>query len=68
LREKINAYAGFIINGSLLRQFPVAEGRHVIIQLDCPEPPSGEIAAIVEHTVTELSKLGIGFQVHILSC
>lgn len=67
LRAKINAYAGFITDGSLLRRYPDAAGHRVFIQLDCAEPLAGEFAAIVDHATAKLSPLGIGFRVNVRS-
>jgi hypothetical protein len=37
----------------------------VDIQLDCIEPPNGELAEIVAHATVQLRRFGIGFRVHI---
>jgi hypothetical protein len=65
LKEKINAYAGFILDGTLARQYPESAGQPVDIQLDCSETPSGEFATILQHAAMQLQRLGIGFRVHI---
>jgi hypothetical protein len=65
LRAKINTYAGFISDGSLLRRYPETAGHRVLIQLDCLEPPGGEFTAIIDHATTKLSQLGIGFRVNV---
>jgi hypothetical protein len=67
LRAKINAYAGFITDGSLLRRYPETSGHKVLIQLNCPEPPAGEFAEIVDHATAKLSQLGVGFRVNVRS-
>jgi uncharacterized protein DUF6572 len=67
LRAKLNAYAGFITDGSLLRRYPETAGRTVLIQLDCPEPPAGEFAVVIDHATGKLSQLGVGFRVNIRS-
>ena len=64
LREKINAYAGFIMDGTLARLHPVTVGKEIAIQLNCVDPPNGEISAIIDHAVPQLRRLGIRFQVH----
>jgi len=64
LREKINAYAGFILDGSLARRYPETGGCHVVIQLDCCQAPSDEIAAIIKIAEVQLLKSGIGFRVN----
>jgi hypothetical protein len=66
LREKINAYAGFILDGSLHRHYPETAGQPVDIRLDCPDVPTGEIAEIAQFAAAELTKLGIGFRVNLL--
>jgi hypothetical protein len=65
LREKINAYAGFILDGSLARHYPETAGQPVDIQLDCAETPRGEFATILEHAAIQLQRLGIGFRVNV---
>ncbi len=59
LREKINAYAGFILDGSLTRHYPQTDGAKLRIQLDCPEAPVGEYTDITDRAATELDKLGV---------
>jgi hypothetical protein len=63
LKEKINAYAGYILNGDLARQFPEAAGQPARIQLDCPEL-NGEITVITEWAGLQLREHGIGFVVN----
>jgi hypothetical protein len=65
LRAKISAYAAFVTDGSLLRRYPETAGRKVLIQLNCPELPVGEIAAIVDLATAKLAPLGIGFRVNV---
>ncbi|HEY4026123.1 MAG TPA: DUF6572 domain-containing protein [Candidatus Dormibacteraeota bacterium] len=67
LREKINAYAGFVLDGELARRHPeIGLGADVRIQLNCPQQPEGEIAAIAQHAAAQLGRLGIGFAVRVL--
>ncbi|XHF24539.1 hypothetical protein NR792_29845 [Corallococcus exercitus] len=65
LKEKINAYAGFIMDGSLARQYPETAGQPVDIQLDCCEAPRGEFATILKHAAMQLQRLGIGLRVNV---
>lgn len=65
LRQKINAYAGFITDGSLARHYPETTGQPVDIQLDCVEAPSGEFVTITDHATAHLLKLGIGFRINV---
>ena len=65
LKEKINAYVGFIIDGSLSRQYPETAGRAVDIQLDCPATPTGEFAVILEHAAIHLQRHGIRLLVNV---
>lgn len=67
LREKINTYTGFILDGGLARRYPETVGQPVRIQLDCVQQPTGDIAAIVEHARAQLDKLGIGFRINVRS-
>lgn len=65
LREKINTYAGFVLDGSLVRDYPETQGQPVRVQLDCVEQPTGRIAVVTDHAATELVKLDIGFTVRV---
>jgi len=65
LKEKINSYTGFILDGALARQYPETAGQAVDIQLNCREKPSGEFAVILEHAAMQLQRLGIGFRVNV---
>lgn len=65
LMDKINAYTGFIVDGSLARHYPHTAGQRVQIRLDCPEPPHGHLAHIIAHAAQELGKLDIGFLVNV---
>lgn len=65
LKEKINAYAGFIMDGSLARTYPETASHPVDIQLNCRETPSGEFAAILAHAAAQLQPLGIGLRVNV---
>lgn len=65
LKEKINAYADFIMDGTLARQYPETAGQPVDIQITCCETPSGEFALILEHAARQLHSLGIGFRLNV---
>jgi hypothetical protein len=65
LKEKINAYAGFIMDGSLARQYPQTARQPVDIQLDCCEPPSGEFVTIINHAAAQLQRIGIGMRINV---
>lgn len=64
LQEKINSYAGFILDGSLARNYPETEGQPIRIRLDCTTAPDGHIEHITDHTAAQLANHGIGFQVN----
>jgi hypothetical protein len=63
LKQKINAYVGYILDGDLARQYPEAAEKPVRIQLNCAHTPRGEIATITEWAARQLSQHGIGFAV-----
>jgi|SRR4051812_10712810 hypothetical protein len=65
LREKINAYAEFILGGRLVREHPEAAGRPVIIQLWCENAPYGAMAELIRFATRKLGELGIAFRVEI---
>lgn len=66
LREKINAYAGYILGGAMANQYPETKGKPVRVQLNCPQEPAGDIAEIASQAAAQLEKLGIGFGVRVL--
>lgn len=65
LREKLNAYASYILDGAVARQDPAAEGQPVDIQLECVEVPSGIFATILELVGPRLQQLSIGLRVKV---
>jgi hypothetical protein len=65
LRNKINAYVGYITGGDLIEAYPDAAGKPVRIELHCVQEPTGRIAAVVQHAASELHKLDIGFVVNV---
>lgn len=67
LREKINTYAGYVLEGGLEREYPDTVGQPVLIQLNCTEPPHGEVATTLDFAIDQLKGLGIGFRVNITS-
>lgn len=64
LREKINTYAGYVLDGSLAQQYPETAGGPVRIRLDCLGAPSGHFAHITSHAAAQLAAHGIDFQVN----
>lgn len=67
LRDKVNAYAGYILDGSLARAYPETADQPVRIQLDCVQEPSGEILTIIEHTREQLERFSIGWRLNVRS-
>ena len=65
LREKINTYVGFVLDGSLARTYPETAGQRVRLQLDCPEQPAGEFATIVDHADVKLAELGMRLHLNV---
>ncbi len=65
LRRKLNAYAGYILDGTLARQYPETAGRPVRIRLDCPERPRGDIDVIIEWAMRQLGEHGIRLEVNV---
>lgn len=61
----MNSYAGFILDGGLVRHYPDAAGKPVSIQLDCWSPPTPEISSMVTAAAAKLKALGIGFRVNV---
>jgi len=64
LRGKVNAYADYIISGSLAQQYPETAGRRVGIRLECVDTPRGPFRQLVERTASLLAERGIDFYVN----
>jgi hypothetical protein len=62
---KVITYAGFVADGSLVRQYPALEGRPVPIQIDCPERPTDAIAALLDQAAPSLSEFGISVSLNV---
>ncbi|MDZ8171638.1 DUF6572 domain-containing protein [Microbacterium xanthum] len=65
LQEKINLYVGYVLDGSLARQYPETTGKPVRIRLDCAEMPTGHIAHITAHAASQLRARSIEFQINL---
>ena len=63
LKQKVNRYTGYVVEGGLVADFPNLAGAAVSIRLDCVSTPSGEFARIVEVTTEGLARLGVEFVV-----
>jgi hypothetical protein len=63
LKQKINRYTGYVVEGGLVADYAQLDGAAVTIRLNCLSEPSGEFARIVEVTTAGLRRLGIGFTV-----
>jgi len=66
LREKFNSYATFIADGQYSTRVPESAGERVTIQLRCPEPPTGEFAAMLDFVTTRLDDIGIGVEIKVV--
>lgn len=64
LQEKINTYAGYVLDGSMARQYPETAGGPVRIRLDCTDTPTGHFAHITAHAASQLTARSIDFQVN----
>jgi hypothetical protein len=64
LQEKINTYAGYVLDGRLAQQYPETADGSVRIRLDCAEAPAGHYAHITTHAANQLALHGIDFQVN----
>jgi len=65
LKQKMNSYAGYILDGTLACQFPETKGKPVRIRVDCSEQPNTEIAVIVEWAARQLREHGIRVEVKV---
>ncbi|MGI8648271.1 MAG: hypothetical protein DLM55_04390 [Acidimicrobiales bacterium] len=66
LREKINNYAMFAMDEGMIRAYPQAAGKPLCIRLDCPNPPSTQVAGLIEHARQYLADYKIRFVVNVL--
>jgi len=64
LQEKLNAYARYVLDGGLARQFPETVAGQVRIRLDCEGALTGHVAHVAEHAVRQLAAHGIDFHVN----
>lgn len=65
LKQKVNRYTGYVVEGGLVSDFPHLAEAAVSIRLDCVVPPTGEFARIVEVTTAGLGRLGVVFVVKV---
>jgi len=63
LKQKVNRYTGYVVEGQLVADYPRFEDAAIGIQLECVSEPTGEFARIVEVTTAGLGRLGITFTV-----
>lgn len=63
LQEKINTYAGYVLDGSMAAAYPETAGGRVRIRLDCAKPPTGHFAHILAHAGRQLAAHHIDVQV-----
>lgn len=63
LRDKINTYVSYILDGQLAQQYPETIGRPVAIRLDCLHTPTGHFGHIADHASAQLKAYGIGFRI-----
>lgn len=48
LKAKINAYAGYLFDGTIFEHYPEIAGKPVRVQLDCVDTPPAHISAITD--------------------
>jgi hypothetical protein len=64
LQAKINSYVGYVLDGTLVRDYPETNGQSIRIRLDCTQAPVGHFAHITDHAATQLASRGIDFEVN----
>ena len=65
LREKINTYALFALDGGMVSRYPGSEGKPVRIQLDCRDVPTGAAARLIDLATLRLAAYRIDFVVSV---
>jgi hypothetical protein len=56
LRQKLNSYAYFVLEGRLIQHFPEAEGKNVRLQIDGTSTPPNNIASLIQQANNRLSE------------
>lgn len=59
LREKLNVYAGFVLDGGLLSRYPEAAERRVSVRLSTDVEPPTEVQDVLEQATIRLAEHGI---------
>ncbi len=65
LMEKLNTYAGFATDGSLVDKYPETQGRDIIIQVNVDEPVIGPARELLTRASTSLRDFGIALRVNV---
>lgn len=65
LRDKINTYALFALDGGMVSRYPASEGKPVRIQLDCRGVPAGPIARLIDLATLRLADYRVEFVVSV---
>lgn len=61
LQEKLNSYLAFIESGEILKKYPKAKGKKVLIELISKYPPSQEGLAFLERAKGVIEGAGFEF-------
>jgi hypothetical protein len=65
LRDKINTYALFALDGGMVSRYPDSEGKPVRIQLECRTAPTGAIARLIDLATLRLAEYRVEFVVSV---
>ena len=67
LREKLNNYATYALDGQLVDTYPEASGARVRIQVDSVEEPTGDVAELLATARRGLAKHSIDLTTNIIT-
>lgn len=67
LAAKINNYATFALDGGLVSQFPDSAGRRLRILIDCADPPTPKVSALLSQLEARLAPYDLQLVVNVNS-
>ena len=66
LRQKVQSYLTYVIDGELVHDYPESIGRGISFRLDCNQPLRDQANRFVDKTAHTLDELGIRFVVKVI--
>ena len=66
LQKKVDTYATLAVSGALVQQYPSANGKRIVIQLDYPDPPDSELTRAIERASLALADHNITLRLNVM--